>query len=411
MLKLFPIFIGWRSFTSGSDSNLVSFISFLSISGLALGTALLILVMSVMNGFEREMESTILGSVPHVQIFKEDGVNNISALTQLLESDPNVRATTPFSKVDGMLTSNGRALPVELLGIGAPQSKDFIGGFLSSELLSSFKERENSFLLAKGVADKLFVETGDRVVLLAPQAKTFDHDEFAPKIISFRVGGIFTTHTPLDQKLVLGPLKAVAQIVGLKDPQGIQIKLNNVFDARETGFRLIRALPSGYLLSDWVQTHGNIYHAIKMSRKMILLLVFFILAIAVFNVVSMLMMVVIDKRSVISVLKTQGATNFEIALIFMTQGLLIGLVGSFLGAIIGILGALNAPVVVNKLESLLGFNFLESEVYPIDYLPSQLVWSDVFLVILVAVALNLIVTIYPSLQAAKIKPANELRYE
>ena len=128
------------------------------------------------------------------------------------------------------------------------------------------------------------------------------------------MGGIFNTHTPLDQKLVLGPLKAVTQIAGLKDPQGIQIKLNNVFDARETGFRLIRALPSGYLLSDWVQTHGNIYHAIKMSRKMILLLVFFILAIAVFNVVSMLMMVVIDKRSVISVLKTQGATNFEIAL-------------------------------------------------------------------------------------------------
>jgi|TARA_B110000503_G_scaffold77244_1_gene119064 lipoprotein-releasing system permease protein len=411
MLKFYPIFIGWKNFTSGSDSNLVSFLSFLSISGLALGTALLILVMSIMNGFEREMESTILGSVPHVQIFRESGVSNTSALTQLLDSDHNVRATTPFSKVDGMLTSNGRAMPVELLGIGKPQSKDFAGSFLSPELLSLFKEKEDNFLLAKGVADKLLVKVGDMVVLLAPQAEVFDHDEFAPKIVSFRVGGIFSTHTPLDQKLVLGPLKTVTQIAGLKDPQGVQIKLNNVFDARETGFRLIRALPPGYLLSDWVQTHGNLYQAIKMSRKMILLLVFFILAIAVFNVVSMLMMVVIDKRSAISVLKTQGAKNFEIAFIFMTQGLLIGLTGSFLGAIVGIFGALNAPAVMNKIESLLGFNFLESEVYPIDYLPSQLIWGDVFLVILAAVALNLIVTIYPSLQAAKVKPATELRYE
>ena len=411
MLNSFPFFVGYRYFRSGSSSNLVSFISFMAILGLALGVALLILVMSIMNGFESEMETKILGSVPHIQIGKKNGVEDLPKLINLVNADENVHAVMSFSKTDGMLLNSGVSLPIELLGIDVTNSNEFVGNFLTKDLLSSLKKNGKDFLLAKGVAEKLSVQSGDTVALIVPQFESFNHTEFSPKIFSFKVGGIFITHTALDQKLVLGSLPSVNKIVGSSDAQGIQVKLNDIFSARETGFRLVSKLPTSYYFSDWIQTHGNLYQAIKMSRKMIILLVLFIIIIAVFNVVSMLMMVVIDKRSDISVFRTQGARNSDIILIFLTQGFLIGVVGSLIGAIIGILSALNAPVVINGIESFFEFNFLNSKVYPIDYLPSQLFWGDVVLVVLVAIVLNLVVTIYPSLKAAKVNPAKELKYE
>ena len=411
MLNSFPFFVGYRYFRSGSSSNLISFISFMAILGLALGVALLILVMSIMNGFESEMETKILGSVPHIQIGKKNGVEDLPKLINLVNADENVHAVMSFSKTDGMLLNSGVSLPIELLGIDVINSNEFVGNFLTKDLLSSLKKNGKDFLLAKGVAEKLSVQSGDTVALIVPQFESFNHTEFSPKIFSFKVGGIFITHTALDQKLVLGSLPSVNKIVGSFDAQGIQVKLNDIFSARETGFRLVSKLPISYYFSDWIQTHGNLYQAIKMSRKMIILLVLFIIIIAVFNVVSMLMMVVIDKRSDISVFRTQGARNSDIILIFLTQGFLIGVIGSLIGAIIGILSALNAPVVINKIELFFEFNFLNSKVYPIDYLPSQLFWSDVALVVLVAIVLNLVVTIYPSLKAAKVNPAKELKYE
>ena len=411
MLNSFPFFVGYRYFRSGSSSNLVSFISFMAILGLALGVALLILVMSIMNGFESEMETKILGSVPHIQIGKKNGVEDLPKLINLVNADENVHAVMSFSKTDGMVLNSGVSLPIELLGIDLINSNEFVGNFLTKDLLSSLKKNGKDFLLAKGVAEKLSVQSGDTVALIVPQFESFNHTEFSPKIFSFKVGGIFITHTALDQKLVLGSLPSVNKIVGSSDAQGIQVKLNDIFSARETGFRLVSKLPISYYFSDWIQTHGNLYQAIKMSRKMIILLVLFIIGIAVFNVVSMLMMVVIDKRSDISVFRTQGARNSDIILIFLTQGFLIGVVGSLIGAIIGILSSLNAPVVINKIESFFEFNFLNSKVYPIDYLPSQLFWGDVVLVVLVAIVLNLVVTIYPSLKAAKVNPAKELKYE
>ena len=411
MLNSFPFFVGYRYFRSGSSSNLVSFISFMAILGLALGVALLILVMSIMNGFESEMETKILGSVPHIQIGKKNGVEDLPKLINLVNADENVHAVMSFSKTDGMVLNSGVSLPIELLGIDLINSNEFVGNFLTKDLLSSLKKNGKDFLLAKGVAEKLSVQSGDTVALIVPQFESFNHTEFSPKIFSFKVGGIFITHTALDQKLVLGSLPSVNKIVGSFDAQGIQVKLNDIFSARETGFRLVSKLPTSYYFSDWIQTHGNLYQAIKMSRKMIILLVLFIIIIAVFNVVSMLMMVVIDKRSDISVFRTQGARNSDIILIFLTQGFLIGVVGSLIGAIIGILSALNAPVVINGIESFFEFNFLNSKVYPIDYLPSQLFWGDVVLVVLVAIVLNLVVTIYPSLKAAKVNPAKELKYE
>jgi lipoprotein-releasing system permease protein len=411
MLKIFPFFIGWRYFRADSSTNLISFISLMAISGLTLGVALLILVMSIMNGFERELEGKILGSIPHIQISKTNGIDNLSGLIDLIEKDKNVVSALPFSQIDAMLTSNGNAMPVQMLGIDILKSNDFIDNFVAADLIELIRNDDNKFLLAKGVANRLSLQAGDNVVLIVPQSNHVENTKLTPKIISFEIGGVFATKTSLDQKLVLGPLSKVTDIIGLSHPQGIRVKLANIFHARETGYRLLNSLPENYYFSDWIQTHGNLHQAIKMSRKMIILLVFFVIAIAVFNVVSMLMMTVVDKHSDIAILKTQGARNSDITMIFLTQGFLIGTIGSVLGAALGILGSLNAPFIINKIESIFEFSLLDSSVYPIDYLPSSLVWSDVFLVVSVAIILNLLVTIYPSLKAAKLSPANELKYD
>ena len=416
MFKPFPCYVGLRNFTSGSGNQLVSFISLLAILGLVLGEALLILVMSIMNGFDHEMESRILGAVPHVRLFKDGGIKDFPTLSEELTSQPNIHAVMPFAQIDGMLTSKGKARPVEVMGIDEELSHDFVGQFIPQEIRSSLSasnkaESGKQLLLAQGVADKLSVATGDRVTLLVPQSAAGQR-QLAPKVTSFVVAGIFSTHTTLDQRLVLTQLNVASELSGLYGyPQGVQIKLDDIFQARETGFNLLRSLPSGYRFSDWIQTHGNLYQAIKMSRNMVSLLVFLIIAIAVFNVVSMLMMAVIDKQSAISILKTQGATNGEIVSIFLTQGCLIGAVGSLLGVGIGITCALNASDMVKGLESFLGFSFLNSEVYPIDYLPSVLLWSDVAMVVAVALILNFAATLYPALRAARTRPAEVLRYE
>jgi lipoprotein-releasing system permease protein len=309
-----------------------------------------------------------------------------------------------------MLASGSVAAPVQLLGVDIFGSDDIAQNFISLSQMQTIKDKEEKFFLAKGVADRLSVQAGDEVVLIVPKTTPSDYGQSVPKIISINIGGVFSTQTSLDQKLILGPLSKVTTIVGLTNPQGVRIKLVDIFNSRDTGFRLLRNLPDSYYFSDWIQTHGNLYQAIKMSKKMVILLVFFIIAVAVFNVVSMLMMTVKDKRFDIAVLKTQGARNSDIAIIFLTQGFLIGSTGSLIGAFLGIMCALNAPLVINKIESIFEFNLLDSNVYPIDYLPSDLYMNDVVMIVLVAISLNLLVTIYPSCKAAKLNVSNELKH-
>lgn len=430
MYRPFACYVGLRNFTSGSGNRLVSFISLLAILGLVLGQALLILVMSIMNGFDYEMESRILGAVPHIRLFKDGGIENYSELENQLIAHSNIQAIMPFSQVEGMLTSRGKARPVEVLGINGQKSRDFVGQFVPDDMRQLLDDTsEKKLILTSGVADKLSANVGDRVTLLVPQitpqttlqTSRLTPRQLAPKVTSFVVAGVFSTHTTLDQRLVLTHIEIASELAGLLNtglntdfrtyPQGVQIKLNDIYQSRETGFELLRTLTQGYRFSDWIQTHGNLYQAIKMSRNMVSLLVFLIIAIAVFNVVSMLMMAVIDKRPAISILKTLGATNGDIVAIFLTQGFLIGVVGSLLGVGIGVICALNASEMVKGLEALLGFSFLNSEVYPIDYLPSMLIWYDVLMVVVVALILNFLATLYPAVRAAKTRPAEVLRYE
>lgn len=421
MFKPFPLFVGLRHFRSGSDNRLVSFISLLAILGLVLGVALLIVVMSVMNGFDREMETRILGSVPHLKFTKPGGVNNWQQKQQQLASHPNVVSVSPFSQLDGMLSFRAEVQPITLRGIvtdndsgGAyEKGETFASRFIDPMLVSRLDTAKGSeLLLAIGLADKLQVSVGDRVTLLLPRAGQGGTRQLSPTIKVFLVAGIFETLTSLDQTLAVTQISTVNELAGLVDrPQGLQVQVRDLFQVRSNGYELLRLMPPGYSFTDWIQTHGNLYQAIKMSRSMVSLLVFLIIAIAVFNVVSMLVMTVVEKRSAIAILKTLGASNREIIAIFLTQGILIGVAGSLLGALLGVILALNVTAIAQGLEALLNVSFINSDIYPIDYLPSQLLWGDVLVVVVVALGLNLLATLYPAWKAARTRPAEVLRYE
>jgi lipoprotein-releasing system permease protein len=238
-------------------------------------------------------------------------------------------------------------------------------------------------------------------------------DKDAPAAVhSLRVDGVFSTRTELDQHIGLASLTEVGRILGNSAKvQGFQLQIKDQFDARNVGFRIIRELPVGYGFRDWFQTHGNLYKAIQLSRNIVGLLIFLVVAIAAFNVVSMLMMTVMNKRKDIAVLQTLGLSRLNIIALFLTQGSMIGFVGTFLGVLLGVFGSYGIPDFIVLLETSIGGAILNTEVYPIDYIPVDLRWGDVMLVVVTALMLNIVATVYPALRASRTVPAEELRYE
>lgn len=405
----YPVRVGLRFFRAGSGSRLASFISALAISGLVLGVALLIVVLSVMNGFDREMRTRILGVVPHLQIYAQGGIAGWPTLASQLLSQPGVVEVTPVTKIAGMLNFRGRVQAIELQGLspshpGAGFSAAATGGVLS-ELT------DDALLLSQGIASKLGATRGDRLTLIVPRSGR--GQVLSPALRVLRVAGTLDTHTTLDNALAVTTLATASALAGFTGErvQAVQVRVDDIFAARRIGHMLMGELPPGYSFIDWFQTHGNLYQAIQMSRNLVGLLVFLIIAIAVFNVVAILVMTVVEKRPAIAILKTQGASNGEIVAVFLVQGALIGLFGSVLGAVLGSVGAICIADLVGVVESLAGVKLLNLAVYPIDYVPADLRASDVVMVVLVALGLNFLATLYPAWQAARVRPAQVLRYE
>lgn len=403
------LFIGRRFFTSGQRSRLASFISLLAMTGLVMGVSLLIVVMSVMNGFDREMRTRILGLVPHIQLFQVGGIARWPNVQRELERFPGIAEATPFTRFNGMISYRGKIEAVDVMGIDPENLDNSLAETISPGMIHSLSD--NGLLLSSILASRLGVSTGDRLTVIIPRTDNTGR-QLPPVARAFAVEGVFSTHTAEDNTLVLAHLRTAGAILGLDDkPQGFRIRLDDVFSARETGYRLISLLPPDFSFVDWFQTHGNLYQAIQLSRELVGLLVFLIIAIAVFNVVSMLVMTVVDKRGNIAILKTQGATNATVLKTFLVQGILIGFWGCLVGVAIGIPVALYISEAVALVENVLGFKFLNSEIYPIDYLPSDLHGLDVVLIVAVALGLNFLATLYPAWSAARVKPAEVLRYE
>ena len=406
MFKPASVFIGLRYFFAGQRSALlVSFISLLAIAGLVLGVALLIIVLSVMNGFDRELRDNILSVVPHVQLIHQSGIEDWQSERDNIMQMDSVTNAVPYADAEGLMSHRQNARPVQLLGLSATAMPAGLASVLTRYNLAI--PAQGRVLISEVIADALNAKTNQRVSMIFPA-----ENGRSTTVYSFIVEGIFATHTELDQSLVIASLPQVAEIAGIPNrAQGFRLQVNDQFNARNIGFEIINQLPFGYGFRDWFQTHGNLYQAIQLSRNMVVLLIFLIVAIAAFNVISMLMMSVMNKRKDIAVLQTLGLSRGDIVGVFLVQGSMIGVVGIALGVLLGVLGCYFVPNLVSWFEAALGAPFLDTEVYPIDYIPVDLRWTDVSMIAGVALVLNIVATIYPALRASRTVPADELRYE
>ena len=407
----FTFMVGARYGISRRHSQLVSFISRLSTAGLIIGVALLIVVMSIMNGFDRELRERILGIMPQAMIYQRGGIDDYETLITQVKSDKRILAAAPFVQIQGLLTYQKHVAPINLFGIDpvAEAKLSILEKYLPPGTFAALSANPQAVIIGQGIADKLHAAAGEKITLIIPH----NNDANAtPNVLMLEVLAILKSNTEVDQSLALMNLQAASQ--ASDNPgrvSGIRLQVNDLFAAQEIVMAAINPLPAGYFGSDWTRTYGNVYQAIHMSKQLVGMLLFLIIAIAAFNLVSTLIMVVVDKQGDIAILRTLGATSGEIIGIFMVQGGLIGLMGTAIGGVLGVLLSLMVTDIVSGIEKLFGIQFLHSDVYPISFLPSDLLWSDVVQVLLTAVVISFFASLYPAWRASRIQPAEALRYE
>lgn len=409
-----PLLVGLRYTRAKRRNHFISFISLTSMLGMMLGVAVLILVLSVMNGFDRELRERILGMVPHLAIKNYQDFSNWPEVADQLSEHPDVIGVAPFVNGQGMLIHDGYNRGTLVAGI-LPEYEDqvsIVGQHLQEgKSLNDLQPGEYGILLGDLLARFLRVGEGDKVTLLLPEASITPAGVF-PRLKRFTVKGTFKVGAELDGNLAYVHLNDMQTLMRMDDNiEGLRLQLDDLFKASHLTQSLVNELGHPFRGTNWTQTQGNLFQAIQMEKRMIGLLLMIIIAVAAFNIVSTLVMLVTDKQADIAILRTLGASPGTIMRIFMVQGLTLGVVGTLVGVVLGIVLALNVSDLVLWLESLLGIQFLDANVYFINYLPSELRWEDVRSITFSALLLSLLSTLYPAWRASKIQPAEALRYD
>ncbi|MGX1174052.1 lipoprotein-releasing ABC transporter permease subunit [Pseudomonas sp. R151218B TE3479] len=416
MFRPLFVFIGTRYTRAKRRNHFVSFISLTSIIGLALGVVVMIVVLSVMNGFDHEMRTRVLGMVPHATLETGEAISDWPSLAAKVKQNPQVLAVAPFIQMQGLLTNDGKVSKVLLNGIdpGLERQVSIIDNFMQQGKLDDLAPGSFGIVIGDKAAAKLGVAIGDKLTFVAPEVTVTPGGMF-PRMKRFTVVGIFHVGAgELDGYLGVTNLQDLARLHRWKPDQvqGLRLKFDDLFQAPRVAWTIAQQLGEDrYYARDWTRTHGNLYQAIRMEKAMIGLLLLLIVAVAAFNIISTLVMVVNDKKGDIAILRTLGATPGQIMRIFMVQGTVIGVIGTFVGALVGMFAALNVSAAIAALEGLIGHKFLNADVYFIDYLPSQLQSDDVLMVCAAALVLSFLATLYPAWRAARTQPAEALRYE
>jgi lipoprotein-releasing system permease protein len=413
----FELFVGLRYTRAKRRNHFISFISMTSMVGIALGVAALIVVLSVMNGFQQELRSRILGVASHLQITGPDNqLSDWQFVAERVKDQPHVQAAAPYIMAQGML-SYGQAVQGAIVRGVLPAEENRvaeIGNHMRAGQLSDLRAGEFGIVLGAELAQSLGVLIGDKVVLLAPQGQ-FTPTGIVPRIKQFKVVGFFQIGMyEYDAGLALIHMEDAAVLYRMADKvSGLRLKLDDLFRAPTISHQLTAELSDSgrYFVSDWTQQHANFFRAVQMEKRVMFIILTLIVAVAAFNIVSTLVMAVTDKRADIAIMRTFGASPRSIMQIFIVQGALIGMIGTIVGMILGIPVALNIDVIVPAIERVFNIQFLAKDVYYISDLPSQLLWSDVSMIVVLSFVLSLLATLYPSWKAAKMNPAEALRYE
>jgi lipoprotein-releasing system permease protein len=416
MIKPLSLHIAWRYTRAKKRNQFVSFISLASMLGIALGIAVLITVLSVMNGFDYQIKTRFFAVAPQVTVVTEQNLEDQwSALEHQAYNVKGVVASAPFVNGKGMLTHDGMVSGVQVLGINPSReekisklNKKMVSGSLNSLTPGSYH-----IVLGMTLASNLGLQVGDKVVLLTPQTSVSPLG-IAPRYRQFTVSGIFHVGGGFgfDNGVAYTSLQDAQRLfLGAQRLSGLHIKLRNLYDAPSITSALAKKFPPGFQISNWTQTYGAFFHALAMEKTMMFIILILIVAVAAFNLVSTLVMVVNDKQSEIAILRTLGARRSMIMATFIFQGAIVGILGTLIGVIAGLLLASNATAIVNEIQHVFHVQFIQSSVYFIDYLPSKIEFSDVLHVAFYGFVLSLVATIYPAFRAFKCQPAEALRYE
>ncbi|WP_346399700.1 lipoprotein-releasing ABC transporter permease subunit [Pseudomonas syringae] len=414
MFRPLPIFIGMRYTRAKRRKSFISFISMTSMIGLALGVLAMIVVLSVMNGFQREMSSRILGMVPHAVIAGNTPVDDWKPLADAALKNPEVTAAVPFTDMEGMLSYKSSMQPIQISGVDPALEHEvsIVTQHITRGSLEDLKPGEFGVVLGDITARRFRLSIGDKLTLIVPEVSSAPGG-ITPRMQRLTVVGIFKVGAELDGSMGLINIADAAQMQRWQpnQVQGVRLALKDLYKAPQVSTAIAASLGEGYRADDWTHTQGSLFSAMKMEKTMIGLLLLMIVAVAAFNIIATLIMVVNDKGADIAILRTIGATPRQIMAIFVVQGTVIGIVGTLIGGILGIIAALNVSSLVGWLERVSGQHIFSSDVYFISNLPSELQAGDVLLICSAGFILSFLATIYPAWRAAQIQPAHALRYE
>lgn len=410
-----PFFISWRYQRGKQKNPLVALIAKFSAIGIALGVAVLIVGLSAMNGFERELNQRILAVVPHIEIFsahqaKDPTIHHWQNLEKRLQQNPQIKGISPFVSFTALVENGSKLKVVQVKGVEkqAEDKVSSIGNFVQEQGWNKF-EKEGGLVLGSGIAKELDVKVGDWITLLISQQN--GDEQFAqPTREPVQVTAILRLDGQLDYSYALLPLAQAQTFLTYQPDQitGVELKLDDPFSVRNLDLSMLNDYPQMLYMQNWISKFGYMYRDIQLIRTVMYIAMVLVIGVACFNIVSTLIMAVKDKQGDIAIMRTLGANNAFIKRIFIWYGLQAGMKGCLIGIVLGIILALNLTTFIQGIEWVIGKKLLSGDVYFVDFLPSELHWLDVLMVLVAALALSLMASLYPASRAAKLQPAQVL---